>query len=99
MSLLDKVNTKLKAYKLVHEPTSLLSLLYSKYGDIEEDLNYLYLNQILYNRQSHYNVVFKECQYADYIDEFLKRFYSIKESYSKIPKLNDYYKNYHLFFL
>ena len=29
------VNTKLKAYKLVHDPTVLLNLIYSKYGDIE----------------------------------------------------------------
>ena len=98
MSLLEKVDTKLQAYKLVHDPSRLLSLLYSKYGDIEEDLNYLYINQILYNRPSHYNSIFKEYQYTNYIDEFLKRFYSLKESASKIPKLNDYYKNYHLFF-
>ena len=98
MSLLNSINTKLQAYKLVHDPTRLLMLLYSKYGDIEEDLNYLYINQILYNRPSHYNILFKEFQYLDYIDEFLKRFYYIDESISRIPKLNEYYKNYHIFF-
>ena len=98
MSFLNSINTKLQAYKLVHDPTRLLMLLFSKYGDIEEDLNFLYINQILYNRPSHYNTLFKEFQYLDYIDEFLKRFYYINESISRIPKLNDYYKNYHLFF-
>ena len=98
MSLLNSINTKLQAYKLIHDPTRLLILLYSKYGDIEEDLNYFYINQILYNRPSHYNSIFKEYQYLNFIDEFLKRFYNRKESISRIPKLNDYYKNYHLFF-
>ena len=98
MSFLNSINTKLQAYKLVHDPTRLLMLLFSKYGDIEEDLNYLYINQILYNRLSHYNILFKEYQYLDYIDEFLKRFYYIDESILRIPKLNDYYKNYHRFF-
>ena len=98
MSHLHTINTKLQAYKLIHDPTRLLMLLYSKYGDIEEDLNFLYINQILYNRPSHYNTIFKEYQYLDYLDEFLKRFYHLKESISRIPKLNDYYKNYHLFF-
>ena len=59
MSLLNSIDTKLQAYKLVHDPTRLLMLLYSKYGDIEEDLNYLYINQILYNRPIHYNTIFK----------------------------------------
>ena len=98
MSLLNSIDTKLQAYKLVHDPTRLLMLLYSKYGDIEEDLNFLYINQILYNRPSHYNTIFKEFQYILFIDEFLKRYYFYQESILRIPKLNDYYKNYHIFF-
>ena len=98
MSSINEINTKLEAYRLVHDPTRLFCLLYSKYGDIEEDLNYLYLNQILYNRSSHYNIIFKEYQYNDTMNEFLKRFYFIQESINRIPKLNDYYKNYHQFF-
>ena len=54
MSLLKKINTKLEAYKLIHDPIKLLCLLYSKYGDIEEDLEYYYINQIWYNKSSHY---------------------------------------------
>ena len=98
MSSNNIVNTKLEAYKLIHDPVHLLCLLYSKYGDIEEDQNNLYINQILYDKTSHYNVKFKEYQYLDFIDEFLKRFYIIEESLIRIPKLSDYYKNYHNFF-
>ena len=36
-----KVDTKKKALKLIYDPTCLLSLLYSKYGDVEEDYNLL----------------------------------------------------------
>ena len=98
MSSNNIVNTKLEAYKLIHDPVHLLCLLYSKYGDIEEDQNNLYINQILYDKTSHYNIKFKEYQYLDFIDEFLKRFYFIEESFIRIPKLSDYYKNYHNFF-
>ena len=88
----------LKAFKLIYDPTRLLELLYSKYGDIEEDFNSIYINNILYNKSSHYLTLFKESQYNDYIEEFLKRFYKTKECHERLPKLSDYYKNYHLFF-
>ena len=92
------LNTKLQAYLLIYDPTRLLSLLYSKYGDIEEDENLLYINQLLYNKSSQFNILFKEYQYNDLINEYLKRFYYFQESKNRIPKLNEYYKNYHQFF-
>ena len=97
MSIFE-VDTKKEAFNLVHDPTKLLSLLYSKYGDIEEDFNDLYTNQILYNKSSHFNIIFKEYLISDFIEEFLKRFYSFDESLVRIPKLSEYYKNYHKFF-
>ena len=69
------LNTKLQAYLLIYDPTRLLSLLYSKYGDIEEDENLLYINQLLYNKSSQFNILFKEYQYNDLINEYLKRFF------------------------
>ena len=98
MSFFCDVDTKLEAFKLVHDPTKLLTLLYLKYGDIEEDYYLLYANQVVYNKPSHFNSVFKERQFNDDTDEFLKRKYKIKETKERIPKLSDYYKNYHLFF-
>ena len=96
-NLLD-VNTKLKAYKLVHDPVILLNLIYSKYGDIEEDFDLLYINQLVYDKSSRYNIFFKEYQYMNNDEEFLKRYYQKYESRPRIPKLSEYYKNYHLFF-
>ena len=98
MSNSEIINTKKQAYLLIHDPKALISLLYSKYIDIEEDFNYLYLNQIIYNKSSHYNTLFKEYQYSNFIDEFLKKFYNYNESKNKIHKLFDYYRNYNLFF-
>ena len=60
---ITKVNTKLKAYKLIHDPTVLLNLIYSKYGDIDEDYELLYINQLVYDKSSHYNIFFKEFQF------------------------------------
>ena len=95
---INKVNTKLKAYKLIHDPTVLLSLIYSKYGDIDEDLELLYINQLVYDKSSRYNIYFKEFNFYFNQDEFLKRFYKKYESKPRIPKLSEYYKNYHAFF-
>ena len=93
-----KINTKLKAYKLIHDPVMLLKLIYSKYGDIEEDLYLSYINQLLYDKSSHYNILFKEFQFSYNCDEYLKRFYQRYEIKPRIPKLSEYYKNYYLFF-
>ena len=94
----EKVDTKLKAYNLIHDPTLLLDLIYSKYGDIEEDFNLLYINQLVYDKSSHFNIYYKEYLFYNDPEEYLKRFYKRNETKSRIPKLSDYYKNYHLFF-
>ena len=94
----SEVDTKLAAYKLVHDPTRLLSLLFSKYGDIEEDYFLLISNQIIFNKSSHLNILYKEKKIIEDKEEYLRRFYNKKETFKRIPKLNDYYKNYHIFF-
>ena len=93
-----KVDTKLKAYKLIHDPVKLLNLIYSKYGDIEEDLNLLFINQLIYDKSSRYNILFKELDYLYNGNEFFKRYYQRHESKPRILKLSNYYKNYYLFF-
>lgn len=93
-----KVNTKLVAYRLVHDPTRLLSLLFSKYGYIEEDYYTLYTNLVFYNIPSHFNIMYKENKFMNNRKELLKRFYKIKQSIERLPKLSDYYKNYLIFF-
>ena len=95
---IDNIDTNLEAYRLVYDPTRLLSLLYSKYGDIEDEYYLSYINQLVCNIPSHYNCTYKENLYLENIDEFLKRFYQNHESIARVPKLSDYYKNYLKFF-
>ena len=92
------IDTKLEAFKLIHDPVRLLCLLYSKYLYIEDDFALLYTNQIMYNRKSHFNICFKEQKIYYDLNEFLHRIYKKKESRERILKLNEYYKNYQAFF-
>ena len=48
------IDTKLEAFKLANDPLHLISLLYSKYVDIQEDYLLLISNQLVYNKQSLY---------------------------------------------
>ena len=95
---LETVNTKLKALKLITDPSLLLSLLFSKYGNIQEDLNIKIANQLILNKAHHLNIYFKEQNMFNDKNENLRRFYQKNESFLKIKKLNDYYKNYQSFF-
>ena len=97
-SFVLNINTKLEAYKLVHDPTRLLCLLYTKYGDIEEDYNCLIINQLLYNKFTHINSKFKDDIIHNDIREFFRRMYNKKECKDRMPKLYDYYKNYYKYY-
>ena len=97
-SFIEEINTKHEAWRLINDPSRLFILLYSKYGDIEEDLYLLFANQIIFNLPTKLNCVYKELKYTYIKGDYLKRNYKIDESIIRIPKLSDYYKNYHLFF-
>ena len=92
------IDTKLEAFKLANDPLHLISLLYSKYVDIQEDYLLLISNQLVYNKQSHLNIYFKEQKVFFDKEEYLRRYYNQKESNLRILKLNEYYKNYQSFF-
>ena len=51
----SQINIKLEAYRLIYGPTCLLSLLYSKYGDIDEDYFILHINQLMFKTRSKFN--------------------------------------------
>ena len=75
-----------------------MSLLYSKYGDIEDEFYIFIINQIIYNLHTKINCYFREINYMNLTKEYLKRIYKIKESIVRIPKLNEYYKHYYFYF-
>ena len=95
---IESINTKLEAYKLIHDSTRLLNLLYSKYGDIEDDYFISFINQLVFNMPTNYNRIYKESLYINNLQEFLRRYYKKRETRDRIPKLSDYYKNYLKFF-
>ena len=97
-SSLAEINTKLEAYKLIHDPAKLLFLLYSKYGDIEDDYNILHIDQLIFNRATHFNHLFKENINFNNWNEYMRRIYNKNEHDERIVKFADYYKNYYLFF-
>ena len=92
------IDTKLEAFKLANDPLHLISLLYSKYVDIQEDYLLLISNQLVYNKQSYLNIYYKEQKVFFDKEEYLRRYYNQKESNLRILKLNEYYKNYQSFF-
>ena len=89
--------TKIKAYRLVHDPTLLFHLLFIKYGDIEDDYNISYANQLIYNLNCHFNTTYKEHLHNSN-EDFIETVYILKQIKAKMIKLNDYYKNYLKFF-
>jgi hypothetical protein len=84
--------------KLLTQPRTLNQLLYNKYGEITEDYNNLYLDALVYSKNSHIFTSYKDNLIWNYIDEFLKRYYSIAESAERLPRISNYYKNYLKFF-
>ena len=97
-SSLSEINTKLEAYKLIYDPVKLLSLLYSKYGDIQDDYNIMHIDQLIFNKTTHFNHLFKENINFNNWNEYMRRIYNKKEHDERIVKLADFYKNYYLYF-
>ena len=60
--------------------------------------NIMIISNLIDCRPSHFLAVFKDYLILDYTEEFLRRSYFLNESYNRIPKLFNYYKNYLQFF-
>ena len=60
--------------------------------------NIMIINDIIETKTNHFLAIFKDYLITDYIDEFLKRYFEIKESEELIPKFYVYYQNYLKFF-
>ena len=56
------------------------------------------MENLIFNKNSHLVTIFKDYMIWDYYDEFLKRFYALKESTQRVPKFSVFYKNYLKFF-
>ena len=95
---LGVMDAKLESYRLITDPSRLFVLLFSKYGYMQEEFYIFLTNQLMFNKLSHFNVLFKEQNTFFDITENIQQFYHKYESHSKIIKLNKFYKNYQSFF-
>ena len=69
-----------------------------RYNYTKDKYNLLAINFLLSNKTCRMVSLFKEEMITDFVDEFLKRKYSFKESKERIPKFYLYYKHYSIFF-
>ena len=56
------------------------------------------INDIIDTKTNHFLAIFKDYLITDYIDEFLKRYFTTNESTELLPKFYIYYQNYLKFF-
>ena len=69
-----------------------------KYNSIPIKKNIMIINNIIESKENHYIAIFKDHLIYDFIYEFLRHFYNIKESKEKILKIYNYYRNYLKYF-
>ena len=60
--------------------------------------NDLIMYTLLFNKNTHLVSLFKDYMIYDYVDEFLKRYYTTQETEERLPKFSIFYKNYLTFF-
>ena len=94
----SKMTNNLKKNFLTSIENQVYKNLSKKYNYTLDKYNLLCINYLLSNRSCRLVCIFKEKMITDYIDEFLKRKYSFKESKERIPKFYLYYKHYSIFF-
>ena len=94
-----------KKKKLSNLEKSILKLNYlsnlkmrKKYNCTKKYYEKCIITFLLNNASCHLVSIFKEKMLTDFVDEFLRRKYSIEEGHERIPKFAVYYKNYLLFF-
>ena len=65
----------------------------AKYNCNLKQYGIIYINNLIESKNCHSVATFKDYMLSDFIDEFLRREYSKKESLERIPKFANYYKN------
>ena len=70
----------------------------SKYNCTVEMYNKIITGFLLENAVCHIVAIFKDKMLSDYMEEFLRREYNLKECNHRVPKFSKYYRNYARFF-
>ena len=69
-----------------------------KYNILPNEYRLMKIDDFITSKYCHDLASFKENLIFYYNEEFLKRYYFLKESYQKIPLFSDFYKSYLIFF-
>ena len=69
-----------------------------KHNSTPAQKNIMIINDIIDTKTNHFLAKFKDFLISDYVDEFLKRYFTTDECEELIPKFFLYYKNYLKFF-
>ena len=93
-----KKNTKVAKKTKNHICFKIIRKNIQKYNSTPKYKNTLIISNLINCRSSHFLAIFKDYLITDYVEEFLRRIYSLNESIERIPKLYNYYKNYLQFF-
>ena len=87
----SKPKNKYNIYQLINNQLQ-------KYNSTPEQKNIYIINDIINAKSNRFLAAFKDFLITDYIDEFLKRYFTFDESEELIPKFYLYYQNYLKFF-
>ena len=95
--IIKKKNQK-KVRNINNAISKIISNNLRRYNSNSKIINIMIVNNLINCKSCHFLAVFKDYLITDYVEEFLRRIYSLKESIQRMPKLYNYYKNYLLFF-
>ena len=95
--IIKKKNQK-KVRNINNAISKIISNNLKRYNSNSKKINIMIVNNLINCKSCHFLAVFKDYLITDYVEEFLRRIYSLKESIQRMPKLYNYYKNYLLFF-
>ena len=90
VNILSILNKSLK--KAIHKSLN------NQYNTTNEQYNKQRVDEIIGNKHSHHISKFKDYIIFSNYEEYLKRYYKLKECYERVPKISNYYKNYLKFF-
>ena len=91
-----KKKEKSNLIKILHK--NAYKRLYKKYNCLNKDYEYILVEHFLNNANTHLVSVFKDHMIMDYKEEFLIKYYILKDSIKRLPEFQIYYQNYLLFF-
>ena len=87
----SKVLNKININKIINNQLQ-------KHNSTPSQKNIMIINDIIETKTNHFLAIFKDFLITDYVDEFLKRYFTFDECEALIPKFYLYYKNYLQFF-